>query len=163
MLVPRAPVEKAHAISEEVEQKLKRECKKIEVVTIHIEPAKIEDFKIAIPIEEDKGLESASNTHFGSAPYFIFVEISQGTIKRWFVKLNPGAKLSRKQGITTAKFLITEKATTAFAVELGEGPFHVLKDNLVEIYSIQKMHEVNKILDAFLFGNLEKMLKARNA
>jgi cation diffusion facilitator family transporter len=157
------PVEKAHAISEKVELKLKQECNQIEILTIHIEPAKIEDFRIAIPIEQDKGMKSSLDTHFGSASHFIFVEIGQGEIKNWIVKPNLGAKLSRKQGITTAKFLIAEKATTLLAVELGEGPFHMLKDNLAEIYAIQKTREVKEILEAFRFGKLEKMVTAKNA
>lgn len=39
----------------------------------------------------------------------------------------------------------------------------MLKDNLVEIYTIQKTHEINEIIEAFLFGKLEKMVTAKNA
>ena len=157
------PVDKAHAISEEVEQKLRQECKQIELLTIHIEPAKKKEFRVALPIEEDKGLQSVANSHFGSAPYFIFVDIKQKEIKSWVVKSNQGAKINKKQGITTAKFLIDEKVTTLLVVEIGEGPFFMLKDSLVEIFIIQSKLEVSDILDAFLFGKLEKIVVPKNA
>jgi len=46
---------------------------------------------------------------------------------------NPSAKLSKKKGIITAKLLIKRKANALLTEELGEGPFHVSKDNLIQI------------------------------
>jgi hypothetical protein len=37
----------------------------------------------------------------------------------------------------------------------------MLKDNLVKIYTIQKTHEVNEILTAFIFCKLEKMVTVK--
>ncbi len=154
-------VEKAHAIAEEVERKAKQECEELETLMIHMEPAKREKFRIAVPIEEDKGLESAPKPHFGSASHFIFVDVDQGQIKNWVVKPNPGAKLSKKRGITTAKFLITEKVSTLLAGELGQGPFHMLRDGFVEIYKSQGRRDVRRTVEAYLRGKLEKMVSPK--
>jgi predicted Fe-Mo cluster-binding NifX family protein len=155
------PVERAHAIAEEVERKAKEECRELESLVIHMEPAKRKKFRIAIPVEEDKGLESTPNPHFGSASNFIIIEIDQGRIKNWTVKPNPGAKLSKKRGITSANFLITDRVNTLLAGELGEGPFHVLRDGLVEIYSLPNDSGIREAVEDFLNDKLEKVVSPK--
>ena len=74
------------------------------------------------------------------------------------MKPNPGAGLSKKRGITSAKFLVAERANTLLAGQLGEGPFHVLRDNLVEIYSLPSHSGIREVLECFLKGELEKIV-----
>ncbi len=74
-------LDKAHEISEKIETKIKKRFKDIEAITIHMGPAQKEKVKIAIPIVEDKGLESVASLHFGGAPLFAFVEVEKGQIK----------------------------------------------------------------------------------
>jgi len=155
------PLERAHAIAEEVERKAKQECEELETLVIHMEPAKRKKFRIAVPIEEDRGLESTPNPHFGSASNFIIIEIDQGQIKNWTVKPNPGAKLSKKRGITSADFLIAERVNTVLAGELGEGPFHVLRDGLVEVYNLPSNSGIGEATEDFLNGKLEKVVSPK--
>jgi len=151
------PVEKAQAITEEVEQKLKQECKQLETLIIQVEPRKREKFRIAIPIEKDKGLESMAKPHFGSAPYFILVDVDRGEMKNWAIKPNPSAKLSRKRGISSANFLKKEKVNTLIVNELGEGPFHVLRDSFIDIYELPEEITISEAVNAFLDGRLRRM------
>lgn len=37
--------------------------------------------KIAFPVVENKGLESDVHGHFGSAPYFVFVDLDTGAVE----------------------------------------------------------------------------------
>ncbi len=37
--------------------------------------------RIAIPAEDDKGLESKVSGHFGRAKYFVFVDVEENQIK----------------------------------------------------------------------------------
>lgn len=154
-------IEKAHAITEEVERRAKQEFEELETLTIHMEPAKREKFRIAIPIEEDRGLESTPNPHFGRAPHFILVDIDQRRIKNWVVKPNPGAKMSKKRGITAADFLITNKVNTLLVGELGKGPFHVLRDGFVEIHRLPEDSGIREGIEAFLHGKLEKIVSPK--
>jgi predicted Fe-Mo cluster-binding NifX family protein len=155
-------VERAHAIAEEVERKAKQECAELETLVIHMEPAKRKKFRIAIPIEEDKGLESTPNRHFGSASHFIIIEIDQGQIKNWTVKPNPGAELSKKRGINSADFLISEGVNILLAREMGEGPFHVLRDGFVEIYNLISGSKIREIIEDFLKSKLEKVVSPKD-
>jgi predicted Fe-Mo cluster-binding NifX family protein len=114
--------------------------------------------KLAIPIVEDKGLDSLSSIHFGSAPYFIFIEIAAGQVVGFYVKKNEGAKLSRKKGIKAADLLVKEKVGAVFAGDLGEGPFHVLGDNLIQIYYLPKSVEIREAIRLLNQNLLEKMV-----
>ena len=103
---------------------------------LHIEKR----LRIAIPIVEDKGLDSSVSLHFGNAPYFAFIEVEEGQIVGFYVKANEGAKLSHKKGIQAANLLVKENVDVALAGAIGEGPFHVLGDNLIQIYISSKIY-----------------------
>ena len=40
----------------------------------------------------------------------------------------------RKKGIGSAQFLVDEKVDVVLAGGMGDGPFHLLRDNLVQIF-----------------------------
>jgi len=47
--------------------------------------------KVAVPVEEDRGLESPIDEHFGHAPYFAIAELDGGEVKRLEILENPYA------------------------------------------------------------------------
>jgi cation diffusion facilitator family transporter len=150
-------LERAHVISEEVEARIKEHFKDLELVTVHVGLAHRKKTRIAIPIVEDKGLESSVSLHFGSAPYFAFIDVEEGQIVGSYVKENKGAKLSHKKGIQAAHLLVEENVDVALAGDVGEGPFHVLGDNLIQIYSIPKSMEIREAVNLLNKTLLERM------
>jgi predicted Fe-Mo cluster-binding NifX family protein len=54
----------------------------------------------------------------------------------FYAKLNEGAKLSHKKGLQAAHFLVEENVDMVLAASIGEGPFHVLGDNVVRIFHL---------------------------
>jgi cation diffusion facilitator family transporter len=151
-------LERAHAISEEVETKIKERFKDLELVTVHVGLAHRDKTKIAIPILEDKGMDSSATLHFGSAPYFAFLEVQEAQIVSLHVKENEGAKLSHKKGIQAAHLLVEEKVDVVLAGSLGEGPFHVLGDNLIQIYRLPKSVEIREAIRLLDQNLLVKMV-----
>ncbi len=150
--------ERAHVISEEVETKIKERFKDLELVTVHVGLAHREKTTIAIPILEDRGLDSSATLHFGSAPYFAFLEVQEEQIVSLHVKENEGAKLSHKKGIQAAHLLVEEKIDVVLAGSLGEGPFHVLGDNLIQIYYLPKSVEIREAIRLLNQNLLDKMV-----
>ncbi len=124
-LIEGLSLERAHVISYEVERKIKRRFEDLELVTVHVGVAHRKKNRLAIPIVEDKGLDSLISFHFGSAPYFAFIDVEEGQIVGFYVKANEGAKLSHKKGIQAANLLIEENVTAVLAGGIGEGPFHI--------------------------------------
>jgi cation diffusion facilitator family transporter len=150
-------LEKAHVISEEVETRIKKRFGDIEIITVHAGLTHREKTKIAIPILEDRGLDSLVALHFGSAPHFAFVEVEKGQIVGYYAKENEAAKLTQKKGITAAHFLIGEKVEVVLTGGLGEGPFHVLRDNLVQIYYLPKIVGIREAISLLNENLLERM------
>jgi cation diffusion facilitator family transporter len=150
-------LERAHGISDEVEKRIKERFKDLELVTVHVGLAHRKKRRIAIPVVEDKGLESLVSLHFGSAPYFAFVEVEEGQIAGFYVKENEGAKLSHKKGIQAARLLVEEKVDVVLAGSLGEGPFHVLGDNLIQIYYLPMPAKIREVIRLLNQNLLERM------
>ena len=86
-------LERAHVISEDLETRIKERFKDLELVTVHVGLAHREKTRIAIPILEDIGLNSSATPHFGSAPYFAFLEVQEEQILSLHVKENPAHKV----------------------------------------------------------------------
>jgi predicted Fe-Mo cluster-binding NifX family protein len=151
-------LEKAHVISEEAENRIKERFKDLELITVHVGLTHRQKTRIAIPIKEDKGMNSSAVLHFGSAPYFAFIDLEEGQIMSLNVRENEGATLSHKKGIHAANLLIEEKVDVVLAGSLGEGPFHVLGDNLIQIYYLPKFAEIREAVRLLNQNLLEKML-----
>ena len=157
----RLPVEQAHRISEEVERRVKEEIPSVESLIIHIEPKKQESLRMAIPVLEDRGMDSPVTPHFGEAPFFLFVDVEGKSIQRWYTRDNPALGLDRKRGVTVSELIIGEDATTLLTAEIGEGPYHILRDSFVEIYELPEKATVGELVKIFLEGKLERLEKAR--
>jgi cation diffusion facilitator family transporter len=156
----RLPVEHAHRISEEVERRVKEEIPSVESLIIHIEPQEQDILRIAIPILEDRGMDSPVTPHFGEAPYFLFIDIERGSVHKWFTRHNPALELERKRGVTISELIIGEEATTLLTAELGEGPYHILRDSFVEIYDLPQRATAEEAVKIYLNGKLERMVEA---
>jgi predicted Fe-Mo cluster-binding NifX family protein len=95
--------------------------------------------------------------HFGNVPFFAFIEVERWQIANVYVKTNKAAGLARKKGIDAAKLLVNEKVDVVLAGGMGEGPFHLLRDNLVQVYILQKGVEVREAIQLLGNNKLEKM------
>jgi cation diffusion facilitator family transporter len=151
------PLEKAHEISDEIEEKVRERFKDIESIIIHVEPAKKQKIKVGIPVVEDKGLESKTSGHFGNVPFFAFIELENNQTRNVYVKVNRAARILRKKGIGSAQFLVDEKVDVVLAGGMGEGPFHLLRDDLVQIFVLPEQVELKEAIRLFNENKLERM------
>lgn len=144
----RITTKKAHEIGNEVEEKIKSTLTNLEHLIIHVEPIKREGIRrIAVPLENNKGEYSTISEHFGQAPYFAIVTLRDDKIEKLEIVENPNVKLSKKRGIETAKFLLGYNISDLITKNIGEGPYHTLKDNLVEIYDGKHCKTLQEALD----------------
>jgi predicted Fe-Mo cluster-binding NifX family protein len=150
-------LERAHEISDEIEGKIRERFKDIESITIHVEPADKDKIKVGIPAMEDKGLESKTSAHFGNVPFFAFVELENKQIRNVCVKVNGAARTARKKGISAAQFLVNENVDVVLAGGLGEGPFHLLRDNFVRIFALRGQVEIKEAIRLLNENKLERM------
>jgi predicted Fe-Mo cluster-binding NifX family protein len=152
------PLDKAHAISNEVEEKIRKRFQDVESITIHIGISHKEKIRISIPVLEDKGLESMASPHFGGAKLFAFVDTEKGQITSFLAKINKAANLTRKKGIVAAQILVDENVDVVLVSGLGEGPFHRLRENMVQIYYLKEPVNVEEAVRLLSQNKLERMM-----
>jgi predicted Fe-Mo cluster-binding NifX family protein len=127
---------------------------------IHIEPQEQDILRIAIPVLEDRGMDSPVTPHFGEAPYFLFIDVERESIHSWFTRHNPALGLERKRGVSISELILGEEATTLLTAEIGEGPYHILRDSFVEIYELPEKATAEEAVKIYLNGKLERMEEA---
>lgn len=137
-----ADLKRVEILSEEIESAVKKEVGNLEHLVVNAKPGKMAIVKVAIPVasmvegEEEAGLRSKPYNHLGKAPYYIFIELENDGVKNWEILENPAASLERKKGVKTAEFLKEHGVNVLVVLDIGEGPFHSLRDDFVKILQL---------------------------
>jgi len=138
-------LKKVEMLSDEIKSAVKKEVNNLEHVVVNAKPGKMAIVKVAVPAVAQDGLRSKLSHHLGKAPYFIIIEMENDKIKNWDVIKNPAATLEKKKGVKTAEFLISRDVNVLIILDIGDGPFHVLRDNFVKI--LQMPEDANNVED----------------
>lgn len=149
-------VERAHEISDNLEEKIKDEIEQIEYFTLHIEPRESKKKKIAIPVDNKQGLRSEISDHFGRANYFALVSIDEKEIEDVELKENEFKEKKVRAGLAVSHFIAGEKIDILVTKQIGEISFHVLRDHLVDVYKAEGQR-VQEIVDSFVDDKLERL------
>ncbi len=128
-------VEKAHEISDKVEEMVRKDVEKLETLLVQVEPVKKDLIRFALPLETRDGLNLVPSTHFGKVPYFLIWEVHSGEIKNYQIKDNPAQYLEKKRGIKTAEFLVNENVDVLLGEEVGESPRYALSGKVIHFIS----------------------------
>ena len=157
--VPQTTVFKAHEITEHIETKLKTDFPEIDTVMIHMKPAERKELLIALPVEEEKGLNSIVSGHFGHVPLFALITLENDEVKNLRFIENPYAKAEKKRGIRAAQLLIENKVNIAIVGEIGESPINILENNFIQVEHIppeKKGSTLSEIIEMFITKRKEK-------
>jgi len=137
-----ADLKRVEILSEEIKSAVKKEVGNLEHLVVNAKPVKMAVVKVAIPVasmvegEEEAGLRSKPYHHLGKAPYYIFIELEDDAVKNWEILENPAASLEKKKGVKTAEFLKEHGVNVLVVLDIGEGPFHSLRDDFVKILQL---------------------------
>lgn len=143
-----ANLKRVEMLSEEIEKIVKNEVRNLEHLVINAKTGKLSVMKIAVPVLMQEGLHSKVSRHFGKAPYFIFIELEADKIKSWDLSENPASGLERKRGLKTAEFLKNCGVNVLVVDEIGEGPFHTLRDSFVKLLRMpEDAEDVEKVVE----------------
>lgn len=130
-------LERAHQLSDKIEERIKTEIKNVDRVIVHMEPEEKEFVRYAVPCTENNGMRSKVSGHFGVSQYFCVFDIRVGdnepTCTR-FIK-NPYLELDKRRGLKAAELLVTRKIDKLFIKESLEhkSAFYVLEGAYVEL------------------------------
>jgi cation diffusion facilitator family transporter len=148
-------LEKAHVVSQQIENKIKETCQYVDRALIHYEPWTKTEIRYAVPLADSGGTISH---HFGEAPYFALIEIKAPTreLLRQELVANPYHSLDKGRGIKTAELLLGHKVDVVLAREslVGKGPGYVFADAGVGTAQIEA-ETLDKILGELTKGEIE--------
>jgi predicted Fe-Mo cluster-binding NifX family protein len=99
--------EKAHKVSERIEENIRRHIPHVEGVSIHYEPRAAFHRRIAVPLKNRRGELSA---HFGESPYFAILQVrtQDGLMDEQRVLENPHRQVEKGKGIRVAEWLVDQ-------------------------------------------------------
>jgi len=148
-------LEKAHVVSQQIENKIKETCQYVDRALVHYEPWAKTEIRYAVPLADSGG---AVSHHFGEAPYFALIEIKAPTreLLRQELVANPYHTLDKGKGIKTAELLLGYKVDVVLAREslVGKGPGYVFADAGVGTAQIEA-ETLDKILGELTKGEIE--------
>jgi cation diffusion facilitator family transporter len=148
-------LEKAHVVSQQIENKIKETCQYVDRALIHYEPWAKTEIRYAVPLADSGGTISH---HFGEAPYFALIDIKAPTreLLRQELVANPYHSLDKGRGIKTAELLLGHKVDVVLAREslVGKGPGYVFADAGVGTAQIEA-ETLDKILGELTKGEIE--------
>ncbi len=133
IVVRTTDLDKAHHLSEQLQEVIRDEVKNTERVVIHYEPQVKTSFVYGVPLQDANGTVSG---HLGKAPYFALVELraEDRALLRQEILANPHRQLEKQKGIEVAKMLVGQGVDVLLLKESleGKGPSYVLADAGVE-------------------------------
>jgi predicted Fe-Mo cluster-binding NifX family protein len=131
-------LEKAHAISNRIEEKIRALIPYVEQVIIHYEPVTRSQIHYAVPLAN---LAGSVNDEFGTAPYFALatVRTSDHAVEKIEILTNPYTSLPKARGIRVAEWLIAHNADVVLTPEdlKNKGPGYALTNSGVEVRPVK--------------------------
>jgi cation diffusion facilitator family transporter len=131
-------LEKAHAVSTRIEEKIRSQIPYVEQVIIHYEPMARSQIHYAVPLAN---LTGTVNEEFGVAPYFalVTVRVSDGALEKVEILTNPYATLPKARGIRIAEWLVAHKADVVLTQEdlKNKGPGYALANSGVQVRQVK--------------------------
>lgn len=155
---PEIEVARAHRITEEIEQDIKEKIPEVDSFLIHVEPLGQEKIKLALPAQDNQGLQSLLNPSLSHAPFFVFVSLRKGKIASIDFQGNPYREKTLRAGLSVGHYLLKHKVNVLLTQEIGPITFHFLGDNLVDIYRAPS-GTVAKVIQMFLDHKLPLLNK----
>ena len=132
-------LEKAHAISQRIEESIKNEIPHVDHVLVLYEPTPKKTMTYAIPLEN---LDGTISQHFGEAPFFMVVitRTEDKTIKDREIIYNPFLAVERGKGIMVAELLVKRDVDVILLKEEfdGKGPNYVFSNSDVEVVIVSE-------------------------
>lgn len=154
---PSLPLYRAHELADRAEDFVIENYEHIESVFIHVEPAKEKAVSAIIPVRDINGLGSKVYGHFGRAPYYVILRLSDKDIKIEDFYYNEFLDEKKHIGLKVIKAVIKYRLDLLFTSKIGEISFYMLKDNFVDIYKIEEGLSVKEAIERYRNNQLEQI------
>jgi len=151
-------VRRVHEIVDRTEKEVKAIVPQIDSFAIHVEPFSPFEQKIIIPIKEKNNLDSQIDKRFARAEFFIILKVKKDKIESFEFKENLFKERKIRAGLAVTKYLLEQSPDVLIAREIGPISFHILRDNLIEVYKAEQ-GTIRQIIKDFSENQLVKLEK----
>ncbi len=156
---PSLSLYKAHEMANEAEDLITKEYNNVESIFIHIEPQSDAVLSAIIPVDSIDGSNARVHGHFGRAPYFMILKLSEDQCEIEDFYLNEFLDDKEHIGLKVVKAIINYKVDLLFTSKIGEISFHILKNNFVDIYKVDKGVLVEEIINQYRLKKIDPITK----
>ena len=154
---PTLSLYKAHELAEKAESFIVKDYKHIESVFIHVEPSREKLISAIIPVKNINGLDSRVHGHFGRAPYYIILKLTDKDAEIEDFYYNEFLHEKKHIGVKVIKNVIKYRLDLLFTSRIGELSLYMLKDNFVDIYKIKEDFSVKEAIEKYRNKQLEQI------
>jgi len=154
---PTLPLYRAHELADKTEDSITKAYEDVESVFIHVEPSKQNIVSAIIPVKDVNGLDSKVHGHFGRAPYYIILRLTDKDTEIEDFYYNEFLNEKKHIGVKVIKAVIKYKLDMLFTVRIGELSFYMLKENFVDIYKVAEDLTVSETVNRYRNRQLEKI------
>ncbi len=131
------PLSQINSLKNKLRTDIKLKFPLILKIIIIIDNAEKNETKIAVPLEDSRGLNSKISDHFGESPFFGFVEFQEGNFSKLEIVKNDFIHHEKRKGILISDWLSSQKVDKVYVKkELKKGPSLILDSNFVEVIII---------------------------
>ncbi|MBN1801836.1 MAG: cation diffusion facilitator family transporter [Candidatus Lokiarchaeota archaeon] len=132
------PISRINNLKKSISEDIMRKFPLIFKIIIIISGEKKEIIKIAIPLDNNDGLNSKIANHFGESNYFGFLEFKDANLLSVQIVENKFLYEEKRKGILVADWLISNKCDKIYLKKaLNEGPSLIFKNNFLDIEIVQ--------------------------
>lgn len=154
---PNLPLYRAHELADKIEHAITGEYRNIETVFIHVEPSREKVLSALIPVADINGLDSRIHDHFGRAPYFVIIRLAENDMEIVDFYYNEFLAEKLHIGVKIIKALIPSGLDVLFTRGIGELSYYMLKENYVDIFSVDEEFTVCEIIQAYRQNRLSRL------
>jgi len=149
-------ITRGHEIAHRVVQVVREAIPRIESLTVHLEPFVPKTLTILVPVQGNSAAARVS-AHFGRAPFFALVTLSDEAIDGIEFVENPARQAKARAGLAAIKHLFEKnRADSVLTREIGEIAFYALREYYVEIY-VAPDASLGEALAMFARGELPRI------
>ena len=154
---PSLSLYQAHELADKVEGMIERDHKHIESVFIHVEPVKADTVLAMVPVQSIDGLDSKIHGHCARAPYFVCLKLRNQQIEIEDFYANEFLDQKQHIGVKVARNFVKYKVDLLFTASIGEISFHMLKDNLIDIFKTDEGLSIKEIIKRYFQNQLQPL------
>jgi len=134
------PLSRVDLLKKKLANEIKKKFPEIFKIVITTRTPEEKTNLIAVPLENNNGLESDVHERYGEAPYFGILTFKEGELSKFEVSANKFVEKEKRKGILVSDWLSSKNIDKVYSrIELKRGPKLVFENSFIEMVITDKI------------------------